>query len=155
MILQTLFFPNKPFLFKKKINDELFGLMWFNKSKDPKFNHYQAHFIFKPSNHEIDIFFDADKEGINPRQKMFFYEIEKKYSELLRQIVQPVTEKLEKRKLREIKINDFSKEFTLFAISISRVSEFNQEWSLSYYSDKHSMTGFTINFKNWDIISID
>lgn len=153
MSLQRLFFPNKPFLFKKKIKDDIFGLMLFNKNS--KLSYYQGHFLFKPSNKEIDIFLDSNKAGINPKQKIFFHQIENNYNQLVIKISQAITEKLNKRKLREIIINDFSNEFTLYAISISWVSQLNQEWSLSYHSDIHSPSGLTVNFKNWEIININ
>jgi hypothetical protein len=70
-------FRNKPRLIKISIRDDLFGLMWFNKDKYSEFNHYQGHLLFNPTNSEIDIFIDSDKEGFEQQKKSFYTEIVK------------------------------------------------------------------------------
>jgi len=143
MTIFQILFPNKPWIFKKQITDDQFGLMWYNKDRNPLFNHYQAHFTFKPTNSEIDAFFTSDKEGIDPKQKHFFWEIEKKYFDILPILITPL-EKFYKRSYnQEIKIHDFKKEYRLFAISVSRYSYQHQEWSLSFTPENDPITGIT------------
>jgi len=40
MIILDFLFRNKPWLIKKSLTDDIFGKMWYNKDKDPEFNHY-------------------------------------------------------------------------------------------------------------------
>lgn len=154
MRILNVLFPNKPWLFKKRITDDQFGLMWYNTDRNTKFNHYQARFIFKPTNSEIDGFFDADKEGIDPKQKHYFWEIEKKYLELIPQIVKSLEGFYKNRYSQNISFQNFKEEFTLFAISISRYSYQQQEWSLSYTKKDDPYSGITIKFRNWNIVDI-
>jgi hypothetical protein len=126
--------------------------MWFKKQQNSEFDHFQGHFTFKPTNSDIDIFIDSDKEGIESRQKAFFKEIETRYSECIAKSVRPTAEFLQKKNKQNVQISNFENEFKLFAISIPR--ERSQKWSLSFSSEKHSLYGMTINFKNWDIEEI-
>jgi hypothetical protein len=152
MIILDFIFRNKPWLIKKSLTDDIFGIMWYNKEKDPEFNHYQAHFTFRPTNSEIDIFLDSDKDGFDSKQKSFFKEIEKKYQDIIEKSVFPIEELLQKKKGKTIKIQDFRKEFALFAISIPRIP--NKKWTLSFTSEKHSLMGITVQYNDWEVIDI-
>ncbi len=152
MTILNLLFPNKPWLFKKTITDDIFGLMWFKKQENSEFDHYQGHFIFRPTKSEIDIFIDSDRNGIEPRQKTFFKEIDTRYFESIEKSKRPIEEFLNKKNNQYIKIVDFDKEFQLFAISISRIP--SQKWSFSFSSEKFAIYGLTVKFKNWDIEDI-
>lgn len=152
MIILDFIFRNKPWLIKKSMTDDTFGKTWYNKEKNPEFNHYQGHFIFKPTNTEIDIFLDSDKEGYESKQKSFFKEIERNYQEIVDKSGILIEELLQKKKGQKIKIQDFRKEFTLFAISIPRIP--NQKWTLSFTSEKHSLMGITVYYNGWDVVDI-
>ena len=152
MFILDFIFRNKPWLIKKTINDDTFGLMWFNKDQDPVFDHFQAHITFRPTNSEIDVFIDSDKNGIDPRQKTFFKEIETKYSECIRKSIRPIEEFLKNKNNQNTQITNFEEEFTLIIISIPR--DISQKWSLSFSSEKYSLYDLTINFIKWDIIEI-
>jgi hypothetical protein len=154
MLILKLLFPNKPWLFKKQITDAEFGLMWFNKDRNPLFNHYQAHFTFKPTNSEIDAFFTSDLDGIDPKQRHFYWEIEKKYFEIIPTLISSLEDFYERKRNQSIKIRDFENEFKLFAISISRYAYQKQEWSLSYTNVSDVLSGITISFKNWDAVDV-
>jgi len=156
MNLRQLFFPNKPWLFKKQIHDDIFGMMWFNKDKmQPEYNHYQGHFKFKPTQNEIDIFIDSDQNGISSEQKNVFKSLENKYHDFVSKIILPLQDKLRKRKSTEVLINDFNSEFQLFAISISKVINEQHELKLSYSSDIHSLTNICVTFRNDEVAEID
>ena len=150
----SILFHNKPWLFKKQIRDDKFGRMWFINCHDPLNDHYQCHFTFKPTNSEIGAYFTSDKEGIDPKLQHFFGEIERKYFELLLLFINPVEEYMKKKYQQEIKIQDFKKEFVLFAISLSRYSYQKQEWILGYYPNDEPLKGFNIKFKNWDVVDV-
>lgn len=68
-----MFYPNKPWLFKKQIKDSFFGLMWFNKKRKNDISYYQCQIIFSHTNFPIDIFIESEREGINPSQKALFF----------------------------------------------------------------------------------
>lgn len=152
MSILDFLFRNKPWLIKKSIKDDLFGLMWFNKDKNSEFNHYQGHLLFYPTNSEIDIFIDSDKEGFEQQQKSFFNEIVKKYSEISDKSATQVNEYLNKKRNKINSAMDFKNDFRLYAISISRNPA--QKWSLHFDSEKHAISGITIQFKNWDIVNV-
>ena len=116
-ILEFLF-RNKPWLIKKTINDDIFGLMWFNKDKNSEYNHFQGHLFFKPTNSEIDVFIDSDKLGIDPKQKMFFNEIIEKYSEITDKSSSEITKYLINKHKKPISAINFKREFRLYATSI-------------------------------------
>jgi hypothetical protein len=154
MRIINVLFPNKPWLFKPKIQDVEFGLMWFNKDRNPLFDHYQAHFTFKTTNSKIDAFFTSDKEGIDPKQRHFYWEIEKKYIDIIPLLIKPLENFYEGKCNQQVSIQNFKEEFTLFAVSISRYAYQQQEWSLSYTRANDPYTGITIKFKNWDVVDI-
>ncbi len=144
-------FRNKPWLIRKSLHDDTFGKIWYNKDENSEFNHYHGHFIFKPTNTEIDIFLFSDKDGYDPKQKLFFEKIEKGYQDIIEKSVPKIEELLQKRK-RKMIIQDFKKEFTLFAISIPRIP--NKNWTLSFTSEKHALGRITIHFNDMDVVSI-
>ena len=154
MRILNLLFPNKPWLLKPKVQDGEFGLMWFNKDRNPFFNHYQASFTFKPINSKIDAFFTSDKEGIDPKQRHFYWEIEKKYADMVPLLIKPLEDFFKEKYNLEISIQNFKEEFILFAVSISRYAYQQQEWSLSYTRANDPYAGITIKLKNWDVVDI-
>lgn len=153
MSILDFLFRNKPWLIKKSITDDLFGLMWFNKDKNPEFNHYQGHLFFNPTNSEIDIFIDSDKEGFDQQQKSFYKEIVKNYSEISDKSATKVNEYLSKKQNKPDTAMDFITDFRLFAISISRNPA--QKWSMHFDSEKYGISGITIQFKNWEIVDVN
>jgi hypothetical protein len=152
MILIDFLFRNKPWLIKKSLKDDTFGKIWYNRNKNPEFNHYQGHFIFKPTNTEIDIFLDSDKDGLDPKQKLFFKEIERRYPEIMKKSPSPIQELIQNKKGKTILIKDFTKEFTLYAISIPRIP--HKKWTLSFANKKNPLEGITIQFNDWDAVDI-
>jgi hypothetical protein len=154
--VKHLIFPNKPWLFKKQIHDDIFGMMWFNKDKrQPQYDHYQGHFLFKPINKEIDIYFDADPEGITNEQKVTFKSLESEYKNYTFRLLQPMQEKIKARKDVQIVIKDFNAEFQLFAISISRVKNGQKDISLNYASDTHGISNISATFSNGELVKIE
>ena len=156
MLLRQLFFPNKPCLFKKQIQDDTFGRMWFNSNKkEPQFNHYQGHFTFKPINKEVDIFFDSDREGITNDQKNVFNTLENNYNDYISILITSIRDYILNKKSRNLEINDFNAEFKLFGISIPRIENGHQEVILYYESDIHKITNISVTFRNGELLKVN
>jgi hypothetical protein len=137
---------NRPWLFKKQIYDDNLGRLWFNKiKKNPKENHFQAHTVFKPTNREIDIFFDSDENRLDPNQVRFYYEIENKYNDLVSQYI---------KSLKDSNL-DSNFNYILFGISVGRVTGLDITFKLHYY-DQKDLSNYMIQcYSNWKIIKIE
>lgn len=152
MFLIDLFFRNKPWLFKKQIHDDQFGMLWYNSSNDPQYNHYQGHFRFKPTNDEVDIFIDSSREGISANQKEFFTEIEQNYLEIELKAKDILEKHLCKKLNSAVVLTNFRANFNLCCISLGKVP--HQSWSLTFASDKYSIMGITVKYIKRNAISI-
>jgi hypothetical protein len=156
MLLRQLFFPNKPWLFKKQIQDDTFGRMWFNSNKkEPQFNHYQGHFTFKPINKEVDIFFDSDREGISNDQKNVFNTLENNYNDYISILINAIRDYILNKKSRNLDIKDFNAEFKLFGISIPRIENGYQDVKLYYESDTHRINNISVTFRNGELLKVN
>lgn len=141
------FLMNRPWLFKKQINHEKLGRLWYVKNKkNPEYNHYQAHVLFRPVNREIDVFFDSDNE-FDERQAAFLDEIEKNYHNVYLKCLKSIEDKT--------KVNfSVNSDLMLYAIAIAQISE-KQRWELCYYSEKHHINRMTVKLEEWEIQKIE
>ena len=155
-LLRNLIIPNKPWLFKKQIHDDLFGMIWFNiHKKQPEYDHYQGHLTFKPTNMEIDIFFDSDPEGIASDQKTVFKTLENNYHDYISKLLRPMQYSIVKRKSKDIVIKDFNTEFQLFGLSIPRLKSRHKDVTLSFISDTHAIPNINATFRNGELLNIE
>ncbi len=140
------FRANRPWLFKKQIYNEKLGRLWYNKiKKNPKDNHFQAHTVFKPTNREIDIFFDSGEDQLDPNQVRFYYEIENKYNDLLSQYA---------KALKDSNLDNNS-DLILYGISIGRMTSLDVTFKFHYYHERDSTNGPILTYCNWKMIKIE
>jgi hypothetical protein len=136
---------NRPWLFKKQVNHERLGKVWFNKSKNPITNHFQAHTFFNPTKKEIDIFFASEDAYLDPNQIKIYYEIENKYDNLLSQYF----ESIKSAKL------DCDYDNVLFAIEIPAINSKDMIFKLHFIKNKDFYNESILTYKNWELINID
>jgi hypothetical protein len=132
---------NLPWLFKKQIQHQKFGRLWYiNDRKNIKNSHYQGYTYFAPVNKEIDIFLTSKVE-FDSNQTLFFDEIEENYQVLYPECIMFLE-------------NHFKTKFEdliLCSISISKSSKISQSWSLIYFSRKNNLLNINIEFQDWEI----
>ncbi|WP_166961333.1 hypothetical protein [Yeosuana marina] len=153
MTFQKIFFPNKPFLFKKKITDPKFGLMWFNQKRGTHQSHYQCQIIFEPNKSVVDVFFYSEKDGINKNQKVLFQEIEEKYVDIIEKFSPKIIDIIKKQE-NNIDILDFKNEFKLNAIFIPNNSNGISKFRLRYEYNKNPLTSIIMEIENWKLMFV-
>lgn len=136
-------FAQKPWLLKKQIQHKKFGKLWYIKDKKAENSHYQGYIYFAPENIKVSIFFYSKTE-FDEKQTLFFEEIEKKYSKIHNENI----------KILENKFKTNLDDLFLDSIFISKSSNLNQLWPLTYYSIKNNLLNITINYQGWDIQNI-
>lgn len=147
MSLLTNFFPNKPWLFKKQINDSFFGLMWFNKKKKNDMSHYQCQIIFSQTNKLLDVFIDSEKK-IDPFQKVMFFEFEKYYDEILESIKIPLAARIKKIKLIDCVNLEMKSDFYIWSLVIHS-KESDHQYSIGLSSDKYNISNIRLAINNY------
>jgi hypothetical protein len=138
------FFMNRPWLFRKQIQHEKFGRLWYIKDKtSPIGNYYQGHIYFAPVNKEIDIFFASDSE-FDSKQESFYKKIENEYRDLYPEC----------KRLLEDKFKTKLEDLYLDAILLATSSNLNRLWTLRFVSEGHNLLNIRVNFLDWKIQDI-
>ena len=148
MNILRVIFPNKPWLFKKKMNDSFFGLMWFNNKDKNSESHFQCQIMFSHTNAPLDIFIDSDVNGLNPNQKILFFEFEKRYEEILESIKPHLVGRLNKVKFNENLNLDMKSDFHIWSLVIFSIDSDNQ-FSIGLSSDKYKISNIRLNIKDF------
>lgn len=118
-------------IFKKKPKfvDELFGEMGYTTFRDSSKNYYTGTIIF--DSQQIEICIDADENGPSQGQKEFFSDLLQSYNTLKSGVIIPFLKK-ELDTENEEQIVDFMTKID--GMSIQRIIEKPEEWSLTFYS---------------------
>jgi hypothetical protein len=118
---------------KRKIVDELFGVLTYKKLNNSLKNFYEGEVTFDYQ--KIGVKLEADINGPTKKQKDFYITLRDSYPTIKKDIIIPFL----KRELEQWGKNgiiDFDKEYCLDAISISRITDKPVEWTLTLYSFK-------------------
>lgn len=153
-MLRRIFFPNKPYLFKKRLETLRFGMLWYEKNRKNQESFYQGYFTFKPTMNKINIFIESKEDQLDSSSLKFFDEIERNYFKICEKLAEPLSKKLSKRKSRMIEIINVNKSLKLEGIAINMYNSENQKWSLFFVDDKNAISGLNFNFEKWNLISI-
>lgn len=148
-----IFFPDRPWLFKKIMHDEVFGKMWFNKNtKDPQYDHYQAHLLFKPTQKEVDIFIDADATGIEHEQRSLYLALERDFTDYMTALSRYMNKTRTSTDVSETV--DIDSDYVLFGISIARADDTRKDLALSFEGTSAGSKDFTASFKAGEVLSL-
>jgi hypothetical protein len=144
------------FLFGKPeiIQDAYFGKLLFAGSKTKVDSYFEGRFNFKPTGKEIELHISADLNGPSNTQKAFVESIQVNY-----ELVRVESNRLIADEFRNWKedfvIADFDAEFTAVFLSIPRFVEGQKiEWEIAYESVHDLNHMFTVNFEDWQAISV-
>jgi hypothetical protein len=118
---------------KPKFMPEYCGVLRYMTVKDPSKNFFDGWVQFQGE--KIGSSIDADKNGPTIEQKMFFEDLDKKYSEIKETIILPFLKKELDDIIEESGIDNFDSEFEFDGISIGHTRNENTEWSVTYYSN--------------------
>ena len=140
-------------LFKKKppFNDPFFGELKYTAGKHASF--FDGKKWFAPASKEISVLIDADAAGPVQAQYVFFSAVERDYAMLLAKIV-PVIEDEFKNWKEDFVIKDFTNEFSLENIHISKLDEVPLKWEISYTSVHDLDHQFTIDFEGMEPMGV-
>jgi hypothetical protein len=135
---------NKPWLFKKQINHDQLGKLWFYKSKGPAANHFQAHPLFHPIKKEIDAYFDSQIANLDPKQVQLFFDIEDKYYDLFGKYLEY---------LRSSKIVT-EYDYELYAVEIPEIANNDINFKLHFTDKSDFKNKLILSYKNFELIKI-
>jgi hypothetical protein len=148
-----IFVPDRPWLFKKIMHDEVFGKMWFNRNtKEPQYDHYQAHLLFKPTQKEVDVFIDADAKGIAQEQRSIFLALERDFTDHMAALANYMNQTRTSSDVSETM--DIDSNYVLFGISIARIDDTRKDFALSFAGTSAGSKDFTASFKAGEVLSL-
>ena len=137
---------------RKKIADDILGILTFRKSNRLDESYWNVDRKVKSVNELVEFYIDNNENGINESQRKLILEIEKKYPELIDNL-----EKYLNNKIREIDSSNveisINKDLDVNFISIPENPTELNIWELNLV-EKKGFTNFEITIENWNPINL-
>ena len=135
------------FLFGKSIVDEMFGKLRLNRMSSHRY--WDGKIKFVPTDSEPDIYFFDLEDKVPEAYKLFYKELEERYSEIKEKIVIILNDP--PQWLGHLPHKDFDK-FKLVSLSFPTVKELKAssfQWDMSFSYDPEKPS-FSVGMENWE-----
>ena len=129
------------------IQDAFFGSLRFIADRDPAKSCFEGEGVFAPLGIEIGYVIEGRMPGPTPAQRVFYQPLQDTYSSYITRIQPLIVTRFREREPNFV-IRDFSKEFTLVAVTSPQLETTPIEWDLSFTTVHDTEFFITVTFRN-------